>query len=525
MDFNDRCTVAAETSDPHKRVLYTHGLLLGVGEFRAEQGYFLNKLRGHNRALHGYGTVSGLRVELREETPGEPELRVGAGLAIDPHGREICVESAQCARLNVWLSKRAEQGTLPPVTSPPTPVTGYVVLCYRECQTDGVPIPVGPCHSRDRSVVPSRVQDAFELSIADAPPAQVEHDAQRWLTELLQRVRIASEPGALTSADALLDELRAWLLGSPPEAALGSPPSDFVLDPLFAGEILRALLRCYVTEIRPLLVPEGGGCLRGPRDQTCVLLARVDLEHELIGDVPRAVTGTVRLDERQRPLLLAEGLMQALWLSALAPGFDLDQSPPVGPMPLVFRSFALSGIGRPLEPAPGPLRAPERAAPVERVLRLAAAAGTPLNGSAQREDLQESVAVLRMSRGGAAAFTFPPPEGRDASRPLRLRLHWLFQGTQRHPPELVFTVSLRAIRPEADFNAPPSEVMEVELRPAATIAQRGQLLVTEVELPFDFPPDTIVTSLVLKLDVPSTNDRRTPIFLVAAELAYHGRGG
>ncbi|HEV7408807.1 MAG TPA: hypothetical protein VGO01_10005 [Bradyrhizobium sp.] len=45
-----------------RRLNYTYGQLLGVADFRAEQSYFREKQRLHNRCFHGYGVVCGLLV-------------------------------------------------------------------------------------------------------------------------------------------------------------------------------------------------------------------------------------------------------------------------------------------------------------------------------------------------------------------------------------------------------------------------------------------------------------------------------
>ena len=45
-----------------KRLRYFYGQMLGAGDFQAEQNYFREKLKLHNRCLHGYGTVCGLMV-------------------------------------------------------------------------------------------------------------------------------------------------------------------------------------------------------------------------------------------------------------------------------------------------------------------------------------------------------------------------------------------------------------------------------------------------------------------------------
>src|SRR5882724_7617001 len=96
-------TVAVRGPDVTKRVNYSFGLVLGVDEFVQEQAYFLDKHRLHGRLLHGYGTAVGLPVKV-VGTAAAPEIRVGAGLAVNPLGQEICVPSEMCTQLNTWLT-------------------------------------------------------------------------------------------------------------------------------------------------------------------------------------------------------------------------------------------------------------------------------------------------------------------------------------------------------------------------------------------------------------------------------------
>lgn len=57
-----------------KRLNYFYGQMLGAADFRAEQDYFREKMKLHNRCLHGYGVVCGLRVvPVPEEEPCAPE--------------------------------------------------------------------------------------------------------------------------------------------------------------------------------------------------------------------------------------------------------------------------------------------------------------------------------------------------------------------------------------------------------------------------------------------------------------------
>jgi hypothetical protein len=55
---NGSCATVPE----FKRLKYAYGQLLGAADFQAEQSYFREKQRLHNRCLHGYGVVCGLLV-------------------------------------------------------------------------------------------------------------------------------------------------------------------------------------------------------------------------------------------------------------------------------------------------------------------------------------------------------------------------------------------------------------------------------------------------------------------------------
>src|SRR4051794_3784868 len=76
--------------DAPRRLNYYYGRLLGVGDYEAEQSYFLAKHWRHNRDLHGPGVVWGLDV-----APSGSGVTIGPGLAIDHLGREILLPEAR----------------------------------------------------------------------------------------------------------------------------------------------------------------------------------------------------------------------------------------------------------------------------------------------------------------------------------------------------------------------------------------------------------------------------------------------
>src|SRR5437588_94530 len=157
--------------DPLKRVNYTFGLVLGVEEFLQSDTYFLAKHHVENRLLHGYGTVCGLDV-IAQTTP-QLEVQVTPGWAFNPKGQEIRVSQLMCLQVNDWVNSNL--AALKALFSGPAPSTLNlcVVLCYRECKTDVVPIPGEPCRTQSSSMAPSRIADSFELMLCldyDASP-------------------------------------------------------------------------------------------------------------------------------------------------------------------------------------------------------------------------------------------------------------------------------------------------------------------------------------------------------------------
>ncbi len=72
------------------RPVFFSGQLLDAATLTAEQDYHREKLRRHNRALIGYGTVSGLDVRIDDtEGSGGPRVEIEPGVAIDRRGEEL----------------------------------------------------------------------------------------------------------------------------------------------------------------------------------------------------------------------------------------------------------------------------------------------------------------------------------------------------------------------------------------------------------------------------------------------------
>lgn len=84
---------------PLIRNRYFSGRLLGAEDFQLEQDYFRERLRRHNRALHGTGIVCGLQVSVRPDGASGEQIVVQPGVAIAPDGEEIEVPCRASAGL------------------------------------------------------------------------------------------------------------------------------------------------------------------------------------------------------------------------------------------------------------------------------------------------------------------------------------------------------------------------------------------------------------------------------------------
>ncbi len=166
----------ATPGDPFTRLRYSYGQLLGAEDFSAEQRYFLLRSRLHNAALHGYGTVWGLKVGSQENETALT-LTCDSGLAIDPLGREVYVPQKVCLDITGLAATRfwADLAAPPPAPGAEAAADNpqrrvYVVLRYRACLSEPVPAITQPCSGQDAGLAPSRVLDGYRLCLEAAPP-------------------------------------------------------------------------------------------------------------------------------------------------------------------------------------------------------------------------------------------------------------------------------------------------------------------------------------------------------------------
>ena len=321
--------------DPTKHVKYTLGMVLGVDDFTQEFAYLAGRDRWLARDLLGYGTATGLRIGVEIEN-GAPQVVVSPGVAVSPRGQLIRVAPAQCADLNLWLAARHEElrQRLGNVPSNKALLRLYLVLSFRDCATDMVPMPGEPCRSQEETLAPSRLADDFKLELRYAPPDQREEDALRDFIEWLGQIEITEAPGSFATLEELEKAIRDAAKApssppSPPDFFYGSPPDSLRVHPSMAYEYLRSAFRLWTTELRPNWHETRGD--RGevrldapvPAEDDGVLLA------ELSVPLARATANTiwqveqppnVQIREERRPYLVHLRMLQELVVSGRRAG-------------------------------------------------------------------------------------------------------------------------------------------------------------------------------------------------------------
>jgi hypothetical protein len=348
--------------DLTKHVNFTAGMILGVTDFKKEFGYLAGRDRWLARDAIGYGTVSGLGVRIEKDAKKGHRVMIQPGVAISPRGQLICVPAAQCAYLNEWLAAakaadlhkwiRTEHDIVSPPVSP-SPVNKelrlYVVLCYRDCLTDEMPIPGEPCRDESELMAPSSVKDDFTLELRFEPPKQPEEAAVRRYVAWLKKIEVTGG-GSSTPINDFLKAIRHEFLPQSPPVSL--PALHLRADDVC--EYMRAAFRLWVTELRNVLSERKTGCaveMTGAESiDDCVLLAelRVSL-NSLSPGWKVSDTRESEVNEAERPFLLHLRMLQELMLCA---GMAETPAPVSSPHLPANHNHTLNSLGDVTAPLP-----------------------------------------------------------------------------------------------------------------------------------------------------------------------------
>jgi hypothetical protein len=151
--------------------------LVTPDDLTQDQIYFREKMRRHNRLLHGWGIVCGVRVR---QGAGDCEVIVEPGYVLGPFGDEIVIDQEVTVDLcretldgnavspcgdgldpwcsNVRVNRRAGQVL-------------YVAVKYAECQSRPVRAQANGCGCNEQDCEYSRVRDSFAIKVLTSLPS------------------------------------------------------------------------------------------------------------------------------------------------------------------------------------------------------------------------------------------------------------------------------------------------------------------------------------------------------------------
>lgn len=327
--FNAATSPQAGPPDPSRHVNYVQGMVLGVEEFRQEFAYLDGRDRWLARDLQGYGTLRGLAVKVSDtganaDSPDKWKVAVSAGVALEPCGHIVCVPVEQCGMLNAWLAAHGDKVSAVQAAQPGQPLRLNLVLAWRDCLTDSLPIPGTPCRSEDQLKAPSRVVDDFDIDFQFDDPASAEEAALREFNDWLASIPMLPWQNSASTATAFEAAVAAWKPGAV------KPPAGITLGARDARSYLRSALRLWVTTLRPHFFGRACTCTPAaaplaPTDGKVdgVLLARFTVPVEQpIGQSWR-VKSAPQISEADRPFIVAgralsDAMSQAAASNALA---------------------------------------------------------------------------------------------------------------------------------------------------------------------------------------------------------------
>lgn len=191
-----------------------YGMLLGVGDFEAEQAYHRGKMRLHNAWAHGWGVLWGLGVTL---DLARGEVAVAAGLALDGRGRELHNDLAQCLNVARWFEAHREDAGFGFSEAADGRISfdAHVRIRHHACLSAPVPALADSCSNEAGGTAYSRVFETvlIELVPGPAPARRHRHHLLRVLAGLDAAATDAD--GAVLAADQAALDARAAIAAAP----------------------------------------------------------------------------------------------------------------------------------------------------------------------------------------------------------------------------------------------------------------------------------------------------------------------
>lgn len=205
------------------RMRYFHGQMLAANDLQTEQQYFHEKLKLHNRCLHGYGTVCGLKVvEVEKQSDCAPSndkqaqkiptcVQIECGLALDCQGNELVVRRPLIVHLWDELTE-IERSQINNSSDKKARI--YLSICYCVQPLDPVrPVLPDACGAVSECVY-SKLRDAVRVKVSLEKPDKNHcrnNCCDKCADKCLLLAAIDFEKGKAVTAALIRNDVRRWV--------------------------------------------------------------------------------------------------------------------------------------------------------------------------------------------------------------------------------------------------------------------------------------------------------------------------
>ena len=229
-DMSDlRCLCCGE---PLERVRYYPRMLMTADDMRAEQEYFREKARRHNRYLHGWGVVCGCTVEAVPDQPRQ--VRVCPGYFVGPQGDEVHLD--RCIDVDLHTGAQEQPCSVrwpcPPIGEVPENrdgrVTVYIAARFAECFSRPVRVHPAGCGCDETGCEYSRVRDSYEIKVLWNLPeshTRARQDDATWCSTVHEARAIARRQHTLPVPPCPECESDPWVVLATVSFATNSDPA------------------------------------------------------------------------------------------------------------------------------------------------------------------------------------------------------------------------------------------------------------------------------------------------------------
>jgi hypothetical protein len=196
--------MSSSKSHSLERVRYYPRQLMTAEDMRAEQDYFVERLRRHNRLFHGWGILCGLDVLPAASVDKPWQVWVCPGDACAATGDEIHVPAK--VPFDLARGSAPEDDDCVPCPCPPGPpmgsrtpgeTVGYLAIRYACRPARPVRVGHADCGCSDSGCETSRFRDDFELALLTDLPVPYDDPSVNAEAEWLAKFRKAAAGGIL----------------------------------------------------------------------------------------------------------------------------------------------------------------------------------------------------------------------------------------------------------------------------------------------------------------------------------------